>query len=212
MRNPTTGARRYQPIGHLLAQKRHWPRGSGTAACHPQRASKQLPPQLGERLLSSDGQAPWNDSHGRRADVDAVNFCRRWFRVPSRGLAEDRWWSQGPRCSMSLSNSLCICVTKWSNRIQSSSLLWLYLLAIQASRSSLRIRTVRWPTRTTATSPTSGGALQRPRRDHHQVRGLPVRHHRPGPVTVVRRRTAIGLHRRLLCLTTGGVHRRQVEV
>ena len=91
MRNPTTGARRYQPIGHLLAQKRHWPRGSGTAACHPQRASKQLPPQLGERLLSSDGQAPWNDSHGRRADVDAVNFCRRWFRVPSRGLAEDRW-------------------------------------------------------------------------------------------------------------------------
>ena len=69
MRNPTTGARRCQPIGHSLAQMRHWPRGSGTAAFHPQRASEQPPPQLGERLHSSDGEAAWNDSHGRECAV-----------------------------------------------------------------------------------------------------------------------------------------------
>ena len=72
MRNPTTGARRCQPIGHLLAQMRHWPRGSGTAAFHPQRASEQLPPQLGERLHSSDGEAAWNDSHGRNSVVQRL--------------------------------------------------------------------------------------------------------------------------------------------
>jgi hypothetical protein len=100
MRNPTTGARRYQPIGHLLAQKRHWPRGSGTAACHPQRASKQLPPQLGERLLSSDGQAPWNDSHGEGFRMPAITGLASGHGVgvrkpPMHEPAGLRRWSMG---------------------------------------------------------------------------------------------------------------------
>jgi hypothetical protein len=36
---------------------------------HPQQTSEQLPPNFSERLHSSDGEAPWNDRHGRRADV-----------------------------------------------------------------------------------------------------------------------------------------------
>jgi hypothetical protein len=34
---------------------------------HPQQTSEQLPPNFSERLHSSDGEAPWNDRHGRIA-------------------------------------------------------------------------------------------------------------------------------------------------
>jgi hypothetical protein len=38
-------------------------------AFHPQQTSDQLPPQLAERLHSSDDEAAWNDRDGREAAV-----------------------------------------------------------------------------------------------------------------------------------------------
>jgi hypothetical protein len=39
---------------------------------HPQQTSEQLPPNFSERLHSSDGEAPWNDRHGRNSTVNGV--------------------------------------------------------------------------------------------------------------------------------------------
>jgi hypothetical protein len=41
---------------------------SGPEEIHPQQTSEQLLLHLSERPHASDGEAPWNDRHGRRAD------------------------------------------------------------------------------------------------------------------------------------------------
>jgi hypothetical protein len=65
----------------------------GRTAPHPQQTSEQLPPHLGERLQSSDGEAAWNDRHGRVLAVGAPWDGRplsilRGHSLSIRGMAE----------------------------------------------------------------------------------------------------------------------------
>jgi hypothetical protein len=50
-----------------------WPAQSGPTQIHPQQTSGQRLTRLGKRPHSSDGEAAWNDHHGRKAEGEAAD-------------------------------------------------------------------------------------------------------------------------------------------
>ena len=92
---------------------------------HPQQTCEQLPPHSGERLHSGDGEALWNDRHGRTAAEAGTAVLECTTATSRRSFVGITNGSHRPEAALRNDGGVAMC-------LRTDVLDWLVALAFQS--------------------------------------------------------------------------------